>query len=795
MRKLYLLSIALVCAYLFPQGLAAQDTCSASFTYTTNGNTAHFLSTPGLPPGTLHNWIFGDGSPGDGSANPVHTYAAPGTYWVKHYIFNQATNCNDSVIKEIRVPLTDCNIEPKFSFYRDSLDCRKIHFINLSTPISPNVRFIWKFGDGTTSNETNPTHIYPTDGNFNVCLVIEAGNNCRKESCQGVEIHCATPPCNLEVKFEWKKDSIDPLKISFINQTVVPAAGATYSWSFGDGSGSSERNPVHRYANAGTYTVCLKVMISNTCIKYVCKTIVVGPNCALQADFVWRKDSLQPNKVYFKSIVTSPAVNLQYQWKFGDGGGSYEANPTHVYTQPGVYKVCLIVTLSTTCKVEICKEIEIRVDCHLEPKFIWKIEEDNPRKVFFYNQTIVTSNNVKYEWRFGDGTYSHEKDPVHLYERAGEYEVCLTVKVGEDCKKTVCQKLVIRECDVRAKFESKRDGSQWNKVWFANLSHPVSNIWRTSWTYGDGTSSQDFNSFHVYPQPGKYVVCLKVQSLSGCISAYCDTVVVRRPDTCENRSEFRYEVAANNPLEYRFKPAHVKLTAKYYWDFGDGKSSTAVSPIHKFPHPGLYKVCLTVVTRNGCRTTTCKEVRVASRINCDSVRVKFEYTRSTQMPNQIKFQAIGSIPIVKQKWAIAKLGLPVTPPVVIEANNPTYTFRDTGWYVVCLYATTLGDCVKVYCERIHISRVGNAPDLTGSPVLVFPNPVSSLARIEFQMESAGPVNLRVLDAQGSVQLTISASGQAGNNSINVPVDRLGNGFYLVEIRYANRLKLAKFQKS
>jgi len=165
------------------------------------------------------------------------------------------------------------------------------------------------------------------------------------------------------------------------------------------------------------------------------------------------------------------------------------------------------------------------------------------------------------------------------------------------------------------------------------------------------------------------------------------------------------------------------------------------------------------------------------------------------MPNQIKFQAIGSVPIVKQKWAIAKLGLPVTPPVVIEANNPTYTFRDTGWYVVCLYATTLGDCSKVYCERIHISRVGNAPDLTGTPVLVFPNPVSSLARIEFQMESAGPVNLRVLDAQGSVQLTISASGQAGNNSINVPVDRLGNGFYLVEIRYANRLKLAKFQKS
>jgi len=795
MRKLYFLTIALVCAYLFPQRLAANDTCTASFTYSTTGNTAYFVSAPGLPPGTLHNWIFGDGSPGDGSANPVHTYSAPGTYWVKHYILNQSTNCNDSVIKEIRVPQDGCNIEAKFSFYRDSQDCRKIHFVNLSTPISPNVHFVWKFGDGTTSNETNPTHIYPVDSNFNACLVMEAGTNCRKEFCKAVEIQCSTPPCNLNVKFEWKKDTTDPLKIWFINQTIVPAAGATYSWSFGDGSASSERNPVHRYATAGTYTVCLKVMISNTCIKYLCQTLVVGPNCGLQADFVWRKDSIQPNKVYFNSIVTSTSANLQYQWKFGDGGGSYEPNPTYVYNQPGHYKVCLIVTMNNTCKVEICKEIEINVDCHLEPKFVWKIEEQNPRKVFFYNQTIVPASNVKYEWKFGDGTYSNEKDPVHLYERGGEYEVCLTVKLGEDCKKTTCQKVVIRECDVRARFESRRDATDWNKVWFANLSHPVSNIWRTSWTYGDGTSSQDFNSFHVYPQPGKYVVCLKVQSLQGCIDAYCDTVVVRRPDSCENRSDFKFEVSGNNPLEYRFKPTRVNLTWKYYWDFGDGKTSTAVAPFHKFAHPGIFKVCLTVVAGNHCRTTTCKEVRVASRIDCDSVRVKFEYTRSAQQPNKISFFGIGSLPIVKQKWSILKIGVPIVLPVIIEGNNPTYTFRDTGWYLVCLYAITMGDCQKVYCERIHIDRLGNAPEIPGSLVLVYPNPVTSMARVEFQLEAAGPVNLRILDAAGSVQLSLSASGQAGNNSINVPVERLSNGFYLVEIRYANRLKLAKFQKS
>ena len=87
------------------------------------------------------------------------------------------------------------------------------------------------------------------------------------------------------------------------------------------------------------------------------------------------------------------------------------------------------------------------------------------------------------------------------------------------------------------------------------------------------------------------------------------------------------------------------------------------------------------------------------------------------------------------------------------------------------------------------------PALTGSDVRVLPNPVVHTAILEFQMEKPGLVNIRLLDASGSPQVTFSAIGQVGNNRISVPVDRLANGFYMVEIRYANRLKLGKFQKS
>ncbi len=792
-KVIYFLSLLWSCAYLLP--LHAQNApCKADFDYQVNGNTVYLKSYNTTNHAQFHYWSFGDGQSSD-NPNPTHSYQVPGQYRVLHFVKDSLENCHDSVSKIITIGSPNCTIEASFVAVRDSLDCRKVYFKNTSTPISPNAHFVWKFGDGTTSNEVSPTHVYVTDGNYTACLVIESGA-CRKENCKLIEIRCSTPPpCNFEVKFNWKFDEQNPLKVWFADQTGIPPGTAKYKWSFGDGTSSEDQNPVHQYLQPGTYTVCLKVYSNNNCIKDLCKTIVVLSVCNLQAGFEWRKDSIQSNKIYFKSHVPPTTVAVHYKWSFGDGTGSEDANPAHVYVNPGIYTVCLVVTISNTCKVEVCKQVEVRFEnCNLEPKFSWKSDPDHQRKIQFSNHTIVPSANVRYEWKFGDGTYSHEKDPSHLYERAGEYEVCLTVWIGENCKKTFCQKLVIRECEIRVKYEWKKDASLWNKIWFQNLTQPVGNIWRTWWSYGDGTTSQDFNSMHTYQQPGKYYVCLKVQSLQGCIESYCDSVIVKKPDTCENRSDFRFEPTPGSPLSIRFKPAHINLGWKYYWSFGDGSTSVAVAPLHKYNQAGLYKVCLTVVTNNNCRTTTCKEIRIGNAaVNCDSVKVKFEYKRHPEKPNQIRFYALGSSPISKQKWTITRLSLSANPFVVIEQNNPTYTFRDTGSYLVCLYATTAQGCNKLYWERIMIDKVVGGTIIGGAAV--YPNPVLSMARIEYLSEVTAKTNIRVLDASGMVKLELSTSSRTGNNYINIPVDKLNNGLYLVEIRYADKLKLVKFQKS
>ncbi|HKP31485.1 MAG TPA: PKD domain-containing protein, partial [Chitinophagaceae bacterium] len=203
-----LLTILLACAYLAP--LPAQNsTCNAGFDYLINGKTVSFKSGNPTNHPQRHYWNFGDGAFSE-SQNPTHTYNAQGQYRVLHFMKDSLENCHDSVVKIITIQGTTCNITASFTFTRQNENCRKVKFTNTSIVPSSNVHFVWKFGDGTTSNDGSPVHNYEKDGNYKVCLVIETNDGCRVESCKEIEIRCSPPPpaeCNVKSRFEWKHDA------------------------------------------------------------------------------------------------------------------------------------------------------------------------------------------------------------------------------------------------------------------------------------------------------------------------------------------------------------------------------------------------------------------------------------------------------------------------------------------------------------------------------------------------------------------------------------------------------------
>ena len=110
----------------------------------------------------------------------------------------------------------------------------------------------WDFGDGGTSTEQNPIHTFLSTGSFEVLLEASKGTDTHSIN-QAVQV--SSPPIAQFIGSHF--NGVAPLTVDFTDYSSgVPAS---WLWDFGDGGTSTEQNPSHTYAEAGTYTVSLQV--------------------------------------------------------------------------------------------------------------------------------------------------------------------------------------------------------------------------------------------------------------------------------------------------------------------------------------------------------------------------------------------------------------------------------------------------------------------------------------------------------------------------------------------------------
>ncbi len=113
----------------------------------------------------------------------------------------------------------------------------------------------WDFGDGGTSTEQNPTHVYQTSGVYTVTL--RATNACSTDQAVRANYVTVVEPPPIAAFSATPTVGTAPLTVAFTDQSTGAVNG--HSWDFGDGGTSTSRNPSHQYTGAGTYTVTLSV--------------------------------------------------------------------------------------------------------------------------------------------------------------------------------------------------------------------------------------------------------------------------------------------------------------------------------------------------------------------------------------------------------------------------------------------------------------------------------------------------------------------------------------------------------
>ena len=136
-----------------------------------------------------------------------------------------------------------------------------------------------------------------------------------------------------------------------------------------------------------------------------------------------------PLSVDFTSTVEGGTLPYEYLWNFGDGSTSTETNPSHTYTDPGMYVVWLEVTDSAS-KTNRSTELTITVESDTTMEVV--IAASNvtgtvPMTVSFNSTILNGTAPFFYRWSFGDGVNSTQANPTHTYEKAGTYKVTLTV--------------------------------------------------------------------------------------------------------------------------------------------------------------------------------------------------------------------------------------------------------------------------------------------------------------------------------------------------------------------------------
>lgn len=135
------------------------------------------------------------------------------------------------------------------------------------------------------------------------------------------------------------------------------------------------------------------------------------------------------------NFLSTADQSIFHVWDFGDGSPvSNELNPIHTYTQPGTYNVSLVGVSMGGCK-DMVTGLTISVGDTAAADFV--TDPDVPVEMTLPGAEVQftdrSRNAISWKWDFGDGASSAEKNPVHVYNKAGEYYPILTVSTAEGC--------------------------------------------------------------------------------------------------------------------------------------------------------------------------------------------------------------------------------------------------------------------------------------------------------------------------------------------------------------------------
>ena len=707
---------------------------------------------------------WGDGSPLDNGTSIIppasvsHNYAAIiSNYTVTITMPGVPCVVTGQVIME---EPSNASIQIPFGGLTTTCAPGSLDFINSSTDVSTNTVFTWDFGDGSPIQTFNSTNAGQTISH----LFLQGTVNCVTQVTLTAENVCNTLQGGQSVA------TFNPIRIFDIDDAAITASATLLCypdtvvtldnttnrnclaqgniaqryeyWNLGNYWGQGVDSIIDwtpwpptfpqtlAYPGIGTYTAML--VDSSFCgldTAFITIQIVPPPTAGLTVS----KDTICEGETVTFGDLSGGGAN-GYSWNFGDGTGwiaSGAGGVSHTYNFAGDYIIQFAVFI--TGGTASCTDTAT-ISLHVLPSPVANFNFDNNMGCdsMTVNYTDFSSvDAVTWQWNFDNGNFSNlQNPPAQFYGAPGSYNVQLDVSSINGCINSITQVIDVFQSPVPAFIPTSVCQNEVASFTDQSTSSGGDPIITWNWDFGDGNSSTQQNPTHVYTTTGLVSVILDV-STANCSAS--DTIIV----TVETAPTANYNpdvVVGCSPLGVNFTNTSSLNAVSFFWDFGDGNTSTATNPtytfINNFGVDTTFIVTLISQTTFGCSDTTFQLITVYpnpiagftndATLDCAPLIVNFTNT---------------SIGAVTYSWDFGD-GSPLD-----NSTDPTHTYNNTSLFIinniVTLIATSANGCSDTIVDSVLVFPepqfgFNTNPDSGCSPlIVVFP---SVLGAVQYQWD-------------------------------------------------------------
>ncbi|MBN2681526.1 MAG: PKD domain-containing protein [Bacteroidales bacterium] len=404
-----------------------------------------------------------------------------------------------------------------------------------------------------------------------------------------------------------------PFAVDFVNQS---SGGVSYSWDFGDGAESLIENPSHTFTNTGTndvvYTIWMVAESTFGCKDSISHNLTVHP--LPQSNF--NNDAVPGCSPVEVNFTNTSIGATHYEWIFGDGDTAFIQNPTHLFYNQTFLIQYFEVQLVAFTEYNCPDTSNAFVTVYPNPDYQITANPDSachPAGISFSTYPGGSS----YFWDYGEGTTENGgNNAFNIYTNVEDYDQTYTITLVTEsffgCLDTSTVDVVIHPKPDADFVVDVTTGCTAHEVTISNNSEGADNYF---WDFGDdSTSDTSALSFtHLYistsTTPVTYYLRLTATNSAGCQDTVSRTIIVYP----EVFTDFAVEAEGCSPINLIFTN-HTVGAVSYQWDFGDGGSSTTISPIHTYvnnsDHDTTFIASLIATSAYNCKDTLLNYINI-----------------------------------------------------------------------------------------------------------------------------------------------------------------------------------------